>query len=296
MHRLATVPFLTLILLVVCGGSKASVQISSASPGCDGYWTYTGVKKTCWTQNMGTTKRSGVSPNPPSVSRHRSQQPSSGAGVGDQQQETQGSVSSSSTTSRGTNQLGSDGEDTFPKEDVKQVYGSAGTLSMNPIAQPSGSPREPTDATPVVDRKEEGQVDQRGLESGSAKQQNTTNGNGEEENGGKGRGSGDHATGHDRGGMAQGVVSMSGQGSAQRVETVAEQPVKNKEDDIPGENVKGPGSSHVVSTPERRNTLETVTDNGDQQKSGESNAQGENSGSCKGRAVILPVILILMYS
>nr|CAQ57416.1 expression site-associated gene 9 (ESAG9) protein [Trypanosoma brucei brucei] len=295
MHRLATVPFLTLILLVVCGESKTSVQISSASPGCHGYWTYSGAKHTCWTQNMGATQQSGVSPNPPSVSRHRGQQPSSGTGAGDHQQETQGSVSSSSAAPRGTNQLGSDGEETFLKADVKQVDGSAGSLGRNPIAQPSDSAREPTDAPPVVDRKEEGQVDQRGLESGSAKQQNTKNGNGEEENGGKG-GSGDHATGPDRGGMAQGVVSVSGQGSAQMVETVAGQSVKNKEDDIPGEKVKGPGSSHVVSTPERRNTLETVTDNGDQQKSGESNAQEESSGSCKGRAVILPVILILMYS
>nr|AAA30188.1 expression site-associated gene [Trypanosoma equiperdum] len=295
MHRLATVPFLTLILLVVCGELKASVQISSPSPGCDGYWTYSGGKHTCWNRNMGAIKRSGVSPNTPSVPRHRGQQPSSGSGVTDRQQERQGSVSSSSAAPRRTNQLGSYGEETFPKEAGKQVDGSAGSLSRNPIAQLSDSAREPTDATPVVDRKEEGQVDQRGLESGSAKHQNTKDGNGEEKNGGKG-GSGDHATGPDRGNVTQGVVSMSGQDGAQRVETVAEQPVKNKEDDIPGEKVKGPGSSHVVSTPDRRNTLETGTDNGDQQKSGESNAQGENSGSCKGRAVILPVILILMCS
>ncbi|CBH11484.1 T. brucei spp.-specific protein [Trypanosoma brucei gambiense DAL972] len=97
---------------------------------------------------MGATRQNGVSPNTPSVSRPRGQQPSSGTGVSDQQQETQGSVASSSAVSRGTNQLGSDGEETFLKADVKQVDGSAGSLGRNPIAQPSDSAREPTDAQP----------------------------------------------------------------------------------------------------------------------------------------------------
>ncbi|CBH12021.1 expression site-associated gene (ESAG) protein,putative [Trypanosoma brucei gambiense DAL972] len=100
MIRLITVQFLMLTLFLGCGASKSSVVVSGTTPRCDAYWTSSSSQHNCWSWNTAGSGQSGV------VSRPASSPPAGGnaapstLGVGAQQQEMRGSVTSSAAAER----------------------------------------------------------------------------------------------------------------------------------------------------------------------------------------------------
>ncbi|SCU70444.1 uncharacterized protein TEOVI_000201700 [Trypanosoma equiperdum] len=170
MHRLATVPFLTLILLVVRGESKASVVVATTGQECD-YWDSSSGGGRCRQQGVGVNQPSNVSPQPASPPSTGGKQPQSVGTVSTTRQEAQESAASSPPAESGAGHPALRVEEPSLKISVQASDRRDGSGRGDETVQPSGSSRvsEPA-ASPTTEYGEQ-KVGQEGQKLGAAGEQ-----------------------------------------------------------------------------------------------------------------------------
>ncbi|SCU66023.1 uncharacterized protein TEOVI_000822000 [Trypanosoma equiperdum] len=300
MHKPGTTLFLTLILIVTRGESEISVGVSSSDQRCD-YWDSPRSGGRCLSWVKGLPKAKNGNQRHSSTPHTPSNQPLKRDAVGNPRQQTQEQKAPIQVDEGGTRHQPSRSEETSPTVSV-QPNGVSDRANQNEVVQTSESSQVSESAEFPEGGDSEHKVGPTRRELGS------TGDHGRE--GGKGNGAilREKTPKPDSESVAQpqslGVASGEWQRSTWGAETVREEKTENEEWRTSGERVPRHGNEFAARTqggnaasgPERRNTLEIVAIDMDEQVSGEDSAQRERSLAHKRHTLILSAALILMSS
>ncbi|SCU66439.1 uncharacterized protein TEOVI_000735500 [Trypanosoma equiperdum] len=184
MLRLAKVLLLKLILFMPCSGFKTSMQVTTANPGCDGYWDSSiGVWRCQYWSESGSGRRR-VDPPTASVSPTSNKQPSN-VPEASTKQKTEGNAAQAPAPEGGNRLPASDSGESSPKANAKPIDRGDGSGSQNEIVHPPDNSLASEPTSPQASDNSEKNVDQAGREFGKSGEQQSAKYSSGQKNGGK---------------------------------------------------------------------------------------------------------------